>query len=43
LIAGKDYENYTYAYNTPEKANLEELKTADIYSLIKDIELKMAG
>jgi PleD family two-component response regulator len=43
LIAGKDYENYTFAYNTPEKGNLEELKTADLNSLIRDIELKMAS
>ncbi len=43
LIAGKDYESYTYAYNTPENGNLESIKTADIYSLINDIELKMAS
>ncbi len=43
LIAGKNHEQYTYAYNTAEKGNLDEVKTADIYSLIKDIELKMAS
>lgn len=43
LIAGKDHENYTYAYNTSENGNMEGIKTADIYSLIKDIELKMAS
>jgi len=43
LIAGKDYENYTYAYNSPENGNVEAIKTADIYSLINDIELKMAS
>jgi len=43
LVAGKDHEIYTYAYKSSGNGNLEDIKTSDIYSLINDIELKMAS
>lgn len=43
LIDAKDHENYTYAYNTRNNGSLEHIKTSDIYSLINDIELRIAS
>ncbi len=42
MISGKDYNNYTYAFR-PQNNNNSTVKTADIKSLLKDIELKLAS
>jgi len=43
MISGKDYNNYTYAFRQQENLNMSNVKTADIYSLLKDIELQLAS
>jgi PleD family two-component response regulator len=42
MISGKDYNHYTYAFKPQERLNKGTAKTADINSLLKDIELKLA-
>lgn len=43
LISGKNYNNYTCTIKAQEASNSSMVKTADINSLLKDIELKLAS
>jgi len=43
LISGKDYNNYTYAFKPQDMLQSSMVKTADIHSLLKDIEVKLAS
>jgi len=43
LICGKNYDNYTYAFKPQDTLNSSIVKTADINSLLKDIEIKLAS
>lgn len=43
LISGKDYNHYTYAFKPQSNVVNNEVKTADIYSLLKDIEFNLAS
>jgi PleD family two-component response regulator len=43
LISGKNYNNYTYAFKPQGMLHGSMVKTADISSLLKDIELKLAS
>ena len=43
MISGKNYNNYSYAFRPQETLNSNMIKTADINSLLKDIELKLAS
>jgi len=41
MISGKDHNNYTYSFKPLEICD-STIKTADIHSLLRDIELKLA-
>jgi len=43
LISGKNHDNYTYAFKPLGVLNSSMVKTADINSLLRDIELKLAS
>lgn len=43
LISGKNYNNYCYDYQSHGNLDSDTDKTADINSLLKDIELKLAS
>lgn len=42
LISGKNYNNFTYMFNLKDSSN-SEVKTADIKSMLKDIEVRLAS
>lgn len=43
MISGKDYNTYTYTFKPQGVANNSTVKTADIFSLLKDIRIKLAS
>jgi PleD family two-component response regulator len=43
LISGKNHSDYTYSFKPQERISDGTAKTADINSLLKDIELKLAS
>lgn len=43
MISGKNYNSYTYAFKYNDLSNGNAIKTADIHSLLKDIEIKLAS